>query len=313
MNRFWIFIGVAFLAACQPAAAQQSFVKGEEVAFYDFTAPGTFEEGTFEEGTVRFQISNGRYAMNVSEGDSVLWYGQWGETLSDVVIDVEARQLTEDENTTYGVMCRARGTVGQVSGEIDPELQNLASEALGNAEVIASADVTPEAEATADATVEVAAEATSEADAEATAEATSEATEVEPADLMAEVTAEATEVFEEGASSSTTGINVNNGDGYVFLVQGSGRFAIMRSRGRSVTPLLDWADSGLINKGAALNRIRAVCLGDYLALYINGEFVGDATDDTYTGGQVGLVAAAAGRLGVQVEFDNLSVSEARKS
>jgi len=307
VNRFWIFIGVILLAACQPAAARQSFVKGEEVAFYDFTAPGTFEEGTFAEGTVRFQISNGRYAMNVSEGDSVLWYGQWGETLSDVVIDVEARQLTEDENTTYGVMCRARGTIGQVSGEIDPELQNLASEALGNAEVIASADITPEAESTAEATAE--ADTTAEAD----AEATSEATDVEPADLMAEVTAEATEVFEEGASSSTTGINVNNGDGYVFLVQGSGRFAIMRSRGRSVTPILDWTDSGLINKGAALNRIRAVCLGDYLALYINGEFAGDATDDTYTGGQVGLVAAAAGRLGVQVEFDNLSVSEARKS
>ncbi|MBZ0280583.1 MAG: DUF1349 domain-containing protein [Anaerolineae bacterium] len=299
----WMIIAVALLAACQPAAPKQSFVKGDEVAFYDFTAPGTFEEGTFEESTARLEISNGRYNINVTEGDSVLWYGQWGNSLADVVIDVETRQLTEDQNTTYGVMCRARGTVGQGAASIDPELQNLASEALGNAEIIASAETTPEADATA--------EATAEATIEAAGEATAEATEVSPSDMMSEVTAEAT--FEEGASNQIGGLEVNNGDGYLFLVQGSGRFAIMRSRGRSVTPLLDWTDSAVIAKGAANNRIRAVCLGDYLALYVNGEFLGDATDDTYTAGQIGMVAAAAGRLGVQVEFDNLSVSEAKAS
>jgi hypothetical protein len=49
-------------------------------------------------------------------------------------------------------------------------------------------------------------------------------------------------------------------------------------------------------------------MGDYLAMYVNGTFVGDATDDTYTVGQVGLVGAAASRLGLQVDFDNLTVS-----
>lgn len=298
-HSLWLIIIVAFLAACQPTTAQRSFVKGEELAFYDFTTPGTFEENSFEESTVRLQISNGRYNIIATEGDNVLWYGQWGETLGDVVIDVEARQMTEDQNTTYGVMCRARGTVGQSAGSIDPDLQTLASEALGNAEVIASAETTPAA----DATAEVTAEATSDATAEATSEATAEATEA------AEATAEATA---EG-DNLDNGLEVNNGDGYLFLVQGSGRFAIMRSRGRSITPLVDWTDASVIEKGAAFNRIRAVCLGDYLALYINGEFVGDATDDTYAAGQVGLVAAGASRLGVQIEFDNLSVSESRES
>ena len=60
----------------------------------------------------------------------------------------------------------------------------------------------------------------------------------------------------------------------------------------------------------AENRIRAVCVGDYLAMYVNGTFVGDATDDTYSVGQVGLVGAAASRLGLQVDFDNLTVSAA---
>jgi hypothetical protein len=52
-------------------------------------------------------------------------------------------------------------------------------------------------------------------------------------------------------------------------------------------------------------------MGDYLAMYVNGTFVGDATDDTYPVGQVGLVGAAASRLGLQVDFDNLTVSAAK--
>jgi hypothetical protein len=48
----------------------------------------------------------------------------------------------------------------------------------------------------------------------------------------------------------------------------------------------------------------------YLALYVNGQFIADASDDTYTTGQVGLLAAAAGRVGLEVSFDNLTVSAA---
>ncbi len=33
---------------------------------------------------------------------------------------------------------------------------------------------------------------------------------------------------------------VAEGDGYLFLIQGSSVFAIMRSQGRNLTPLVDW-------------------------------------------------------------------------
>ena len=56
--------------------------------------------------------------------------------------------------------------------------------------------------------------------------------------------------------------------------------------------------------------MRAVCAGNYLALYVNDQFVGDATDDTYTSGQVGLAASAANRLGTRIDFDNLTISAA---
>lgn len=303
-------VGVFLLAACgTPAAAVKTFTKGEELAFYDFTQPGSFEEGIYADGAARLEIGGGSYNISLTEGDSTFWYGQWGNKVGDVVIDVEARQLTEDPNTTYGVMCRARGDVGIVSKNVDPELAALATENAAESSLIAS-DETPEAESTTEATAS--AEATGEATREATTEATSEATSEATAEATREATAaSAASPITAGASNLLSERNVNNGDGYLFLVEGGGRFAIMRSLGRNLTPLVDWTASSAVNAGVAQNRIRAVCMGSYLALYVNGQFLADASDDTYGEGQVALIAAAAGRAGVQVSFDNLTVSAAK--
>jgi hypothetical protein len=304
-KRILLFMaGVFLLAACggAPAAAVKSFTKGEELAFYDFTQAGSFEEGIYANGAARLQISGGSYNIDLTEGDSTFYYGQWGNTVSDVVIDVEARQLTDDPNTTYGVMCRARGEVGIVSKAVDPQLATLATEVAGSDSLLAS-DATPETEATGEATREAT------ADAKATADATNEATAEAEATREATVEPAASPVAE-GASNLLSERNVNNGDGYLFLVAGGGRFAIMRSLGRGLTPLVNWTESSAINAGAAQNRIRAVCMGNYLALYVNGQFLADVSDDTYTDGQVALLAAAAGRTGVQVSYDNLTVSAA---
>ncbi|MBI5670989.1 MAG: hypothetical protein HZC41_23595 [Chloroflexi bacterium] len=301
----WALVGV-ILAACGTVAAPvRTFVKGDEVAYYDFSEPNTFEEGTYGEGAARLQIRDGVYHIVVTEGDSEIWYGQWGDTYQNVVIDVEARQISEGENTVYGVMCRMRGRVGQpVEVETTPE-------ATAEATLAATGEATPEA-----------AEVTPEATVAATGEATPESTTIGAQGLASEATAEATAPLRRAGDPTpvtvtdvprTSELNINNGDGYLFLVEGTGRFAIMRARGRNVVPLVDWTSSDKIRKGPAQNTIRAVCLNDYLALYVNGAFMADAIDDTYTSGQVGLVAAAASRLGVTVDFDNLTVSEARTS
>ncbi len=249
----FLVLGSVLLAACGTGNPVKQFSAGDEIAFYDFTSPASFEEGTYGAGNARLQISQGEYTIVLTEGDNTMYYGQWGDSLSDVIIDVDARQTTEDQNTAYGVMCRARGRVGQ-----SDNLQDEAS----------------------------AAESTAEATSEATAEATTEATVLE------------------GASTT---LNNNNGDGYLFLIQGTGRFAIMRARGRTITPLVDWTGNGAIQTGAASNRIRVICAGTYLALYVNGQFMADTSDDTYKEGQVALTAAAASRTGVNVSFDNLAV------
>jgi hypothetical protein len=316
---FICLVGV-LIAACSPATPVKQFTKGDEVAYYDFTQPGTFEEGVYGAGTARLEIRDGQYDITLLEGDGEYWYGQWGESQHDVVIDVEARQTTESQSTVYGVMCRVRGSVGQ-TGDVDPALAELAVENEADVDLVASADATEQAtaEATESTTAEATEAATSEATAEATESATAEVTEAATSEATAEVTEVATVEATEAAiaeatieaTAQETGmtlLNTNNGDGYLFLIEGSGRFAIMRSRGRSVTPLVNWTSSSAIQTGPAENRIRAVCMGDYLAMYVNGTFVGDATDDTYTVGQVGLVGAAASRLGLQVDFDNLTVS-----
>ena len=289
-----LMVGLLLMGACGTLGSSpvKQFTKGEEIAFYDFTSPATFEEGLYGNNTARLQISDGVYNLQLSAGDSTLYYGQWGATLADSIIDVEAVQTSADLNSTYGVMCRARGTVGQTL-KSNVEATAEATEAAGSDTIIAQPDSTATAEATADATAETTAEATADATLEVTPKASAEAT--------AQV----------GVSNATTDNTSNNGDGYLFMVQGNGRYAILRSQGRKLTPLVNWASSSAVNSGAAQNRIRAVCMGNYLAMVVNGQFVADTTDDLYTKGQVALVGASAGRTGMTVTFDNLSVSEVK--
>jgi hypothetical protein len=277
---------VGLLAACSAGGPLRNVAKGDELAYYNFSEPRSFEEGAYDGALLR--VIDGVYRINVRVGDNTMWWGQWGDTYDNVVIDVDVKQLSERPENAYGVMCRVRGTVGQ-SRAVDPELAAV------------MAETTPEPESTQSPDTEVTAEP--EAEAAAAAEATAEAT--------AESTAapEATPAIEALPTSAPAS---GEGDGYLFLIQGSGSYAIMRARGRDLHPLVNWTLSDVIRTGAnSENHLRAVCSGNYLAFYINEQFVADATDDTYTMGQVGLAASAATRLGAVIEFDNLQISQVR--
>ena len=173
-------------------------------------------------------------------------------------------------------MCRVQGAVGQQQ-PVDPALAAVLQDS--------TAEPTVEAASTADATAE----------AGATAEATTESVLALP-----ELT----------PTLPPTLAPAPEGNGYLFLIQGGGTFAIMRSSGRNLKPLVDWTASDAIKQGASSNHLRAICDGTYLAFYINDTFVGDATDDAYNSGQVGLAASSANRAGTRIIFDNLSVASA---
>ena len=102
--------------------------------------------------------------------------------------------------------------------------------------------------------------------------------------------------------------SANSGRGYFFFVGSDGYASIRWSDGRSLFAIVPAFPSQHIRQGAARNRIRAICIGDYLALWVNDEFVAEARDRRASSGHIGLVGAmnyAGQRLTVQ--FDNLRI------
>lgn len=100
----------------------------------------------------------------------------------------------------------------------------------------------------------------------------------------------------------------NNGRGYFFLISGDGHYSIRWSSGRSLDAIVSAAPSNLIQRGQAVNRIRAVCIDDYLGLWINGQFIAEARDRRAAQGAVGLAGLMnyQGRR-LKVEFDDLKI------
>jgi hypothetical protein len=96
------------------------------------------------------------------------------------------------------------------------------------------------------------------------------------------------------------------GDGYYFLLGSDGSATIRRGQGRQVQALMAWTKTGAVREAGRTNTLRAVCIGDYLALWVNGEFVGEVRDTLYSGGVTGIVGVTA-RMGerLTVDFDNL--------
>lgn len=92
-------------------------------------------------------------------------------------------------------------------------------------------------------------------------------------------------------------------DGYegIFKVQNSEESLL--SDGKGMKP------SSQVHPGAAMNRIRAVCVGNTLTLYVNGQQVDSVTDDSLSNGDAGLIAGSYDEVGVDVSFDNFKVTK----
>ena len=128
-----------------------------------------------------------------------------------------------------------------------------------------------------------------------------------------DVVAEADVALQHGGDAFYAGLACrldagNSGRGYYFLISGDGYFTIRWSNGRSLDDIVGARFSDAIKRGDGVNRMRAVCIGDYLALWINDVFVAEARDKRANAGAVGL-AAALNRDGAALDtaIDNLKV------
>jgi hypothetical protein len=101
----------------------------------------------------------------------------------------------------------------------------------------------------------------------------------------------------------------NNGMGYYFLINGNGYFGIRKGDGERVYMLIPWTQSSAIRTGQSKNTLRAVCVGNYLALYINGQFVAETTDSQFVEGFAGVVVATEGER-IAITYDDLTIHAA---
>lgn len=101
------------------------------------------------------------------------------------------------------------------------------------------------------------------------------------------------------------------GNGYYFLISSDGQFSIQKAVAgeQQLVVLQNWQSSPIILKGYQRNQIKAVCTGNYLALFVNDVFMTEIFDEDYTEGMAGAVLGAFGET-LWVAFDNYSIRNA---
>lgn len=102
-----------------------------------------------------------------------------------------------------------------------------------------------------------------------------------------------------------------NGNGYYFLIASTGEFTISvgTSDRSDLFQLVPWQRHNAIKSGLITNEIRAVCVDNYLAMFVNDVFLGEAFDDEFTEGQLGVAVGAVGKT-AWVRFDDILIRDA---
>ncbi len=118
-----------------------------------------------------------------------------------------------------------------------------------------------------------------------------------------------------GPADAEFGIICRYQDGdnyYVLKASGDGYYAIAKRQGSEWISLVDWETSDAILQGdGAVNRLRADCAGDTLALYVNDQLLAEAHAPRadFASGDVGLLAGTFDETGADVLFDNLAIRQ----
>jgi len=96
---------------------------------------------------------------------------------------------------------------------------------------------------------------------------------------------------------------------YAFLISSDGYAGILKMEDAELTWLEQegMLSTDAILQGAAVNEVTAECVGDHLALHVNGELVGDVRDGAFASGDVGVIAGTFEEGGVEIHFDDFFV------
>lgn len=103
----------------------------------------------------------------------------------------------------------------------------------------------------------------------------------------------------------------NPADFYFFAVSSDGYagIGVSKSGRRHLLSNPTLLPSAKILTGASTNVLRVECIGYQLNLYVNGSLVSQAQAAEWAEGDVGLMVGSYDQAGVEVAFDNLSVTQ----
>ena len=103
--------------------------------------------------------------------------------------------------------------------------------------------------------------------------------------------------------------DLNNG--YSFIFSSDGQYSIGYWDGEYNSLVSDvFEDSNDIENDDSY-EMTVVCVGEYLALYVDGVLIDEVEDDTYDEGYAGMAAVSRDDDGLEVTFDNLVIWEGK--
>ncbi|MCP4140518.1 MAG: hypothetical protein GY755_09555 [Chloroflexi bacterium] len=100
-------------------------------------------------------------------------------------------------------------------------------------------------------------------------------------------------------------------DYYYFGVSGEGNYTLVYDNldiDEPTTKLVHWKHSSAINTGASTNHIKAVLIGDSIALYVNDQLLETVQDAHVSSGTVGFIVSTSDKGGSHIKFDNVVVT-----
>ena len=109
----------------------------------------------------------------------------------------------------------------------------------------------------------------------------------------------------------------NDSGGYVFWISDDGYYGISKIYYAQNDDDDEYVDLGegeknILKPAPTFNRLKAECVGDRLAMYLNGHKVLEVSDDEFISGDVGLMVTTgeSARGGLDIRFANLVIREA---
>jgi len=101
----------------------------------------------------------------------------------------------------------------------------------------------------------------------------------------------------------------DGGDFYSFLITSDGYFGILKVKDNQYTVISgeELQFSEVIQRGMAINKIQAACIGSNMVLYVNGVHIAIARDTDFSKGNAGLIAGTFSTPGVDIMFDDFTI------